>query len=103
MLTPADIKNRTIKTTMGGYNKKDTDEFIASILESFEELNNENKKYRQILISQYHFCNKHIKEIQERALKTYEKSTKNNFFKKICCDFKTLEEKSKDYCKSKCE
>ena len=43
------------------------------------------------------------KEIQERALKTYEKSTKNNFFKKICCDFKTLEEKSKDYCKSKCE
>ena len=66
-------------------------------------INNENKKYRQILISQYHFCNKHIKEIQERALKTYEKSTKNNFFKKICCDFKTLEEKSKDYCKSKCE
>ena len=28
---------------------------------------------------------------------------KNNFFKKMCCDFKTLEEKSKDYCKSKCE
>lgn len=28
-------------------------------------INNENKKYRQILISQYHFCNKHIKEIQE--------------------------------------
>ena len=45
MLTPADIKNRTIKTTMGGYNKKDTDEFIASILESFEELNNDGIQY----------------------------------------------------------
>ena len=51
MLTPADIKNRTIKTTMGGYNKKDTDEFIASILESFEELNNENKKLKEKLTS----------------------------------------------------
>ena len=34
---------------MGGYNKKDTDEFIASILESFEELNNENKKLKEKL------------------------------------------------------
>ena len=25
MLTPADIKHRSLKTTMGGYNKKDTD------------------------------------------------------------------------------
>ena len=25
MLTPADIKHRSLKTTMGGYNKKDTE------------------------------------------------------------------------------
>ena len=46
MLTPADIKHRSLKTTMGGYNKKDTDEFLASILESFEELSSENAKLK---------------------------------------------------------
>ena len=47
MLTPADIKHRSLKTTMGGYNKKDTDEFLASILESFEELSSENAKLKE--------------------------------------------------------
>ena len=49
MLTPADIKHRSLKTTMGGYNKKDTDEFLASILESFEELSSENAKLKEKL------------------------------------------------------
>ena len=51
MLTPADIKHRSLKTTMGGYNKKDTDEFLASILESFEELSSENAKLKEKLTS----------------------------------------------------
>ena len=76
MLTPADIKNRTIKTTMGGYNKKDTDEFIASILESFEELNNENKKLKEKLTSlsdgiQYY---KNLEDNLQKALVLAEKT-----------------------------
>ena len=61
------------------------------------DINKEGKKYRQILISQYHFCNKHIEEIQIKALQTYNKSQKNKFLRKICCNFKLLEEKSKEY------
>ena len=77
MLTPADIKNRTIKTTMGGYNKKDTDEFIASILESFEELNNENKKLKEKLTSlsdgiQYY---KNLEDNLQKALVLAEKTS----------------------------
>lgn len=77
MLTPADIRNRTIKTTMGGYNKKDTDEFIASILESFEELNNENKKLKEQLASlsdgiQYY---KNLEDNLQKALVLAEKTS----------------------------
>jgi hypothetical protein len=77
MLTPADIKNCTIKTTMGGYNKKDTDEFIASILESFEELNNENKKLKEKLTSlsdgiQYY---KNLEDNLQKALVLAEKTS----------------------------
>ena len=57
----------------------------------------EKKGYRQILISQYHFCNKHIGEIREKAQETYKRSFKNVFMKKVCCDFKLLEEKCKEY------
>lgn len=60
------------------------------------DINSENEKYRQILISQYHFCNKHITEIQSRALETYTKSQKNKFLKKVCCNFKLLEEKLRE-------
>ena len=61
------------------------------------DINKENDGYKQILISQYHFCNKHIKEIQERAKITYKKSQENSFFKKVCCNFKLLEEKCQEY------
>lgn len=61
------------------------------------DINKEKSGYKQILISQYHFCNKHIQEIQERAKITYDRSQKNDFFKKVCCNFKILEEKCKEY------
>ena len=56
------------------------------------DINNEKAGYRQILISQYHFCNKHIQEIKNKANETYEKSLTNSFFKKICCNFRLLEQ-----------
>ena len=61
------------------------------------DINGENEKYKQILISQYRFCNKHIKEIQTKALETYNRSQKNKFLKKVCCNFKLLEEKLTKY------
>ncbi len=60
-------------------------------------INQENNSYKQVLISQYHFCNKHIKEIEEAAMKTYSNSRKNSFLRKICCNFKLLEEKCIEY------
>ena len=61
------------------------------------DINKENTKYKQILISQYHFCNKHIQEIQTKALETYNRSQKSKFLKNVCCNFKLLEEKLKEY------
>lgn len=77
MLTPADIKHRSLKTTMGGYNKKDTDEFLASILESFEELSSENAKLKEKLTSlsegiQYY---KNLEDNLQKALVLAEKTS----------------------------
>lgn len=51
MLTPIDIQNHKLKSTMGGYNKKDTDDFLASILESFEILYKENQDLKDKITS----------------------------------------------------
>lgn len=63
------------------------------------DINKEESQYRQILISQYHFCNKHIKEIIEKATDTYNAytSNKNQFLKKVCCNFQLLEKKAEIY------
>lgn len=51
MLTPVDIQNHTLKTTMGGYNKKDTEEFLASVLDSYETLFRENRDLKEKISS----------------------------------------------------
>lgn len=51
MLTPIDIQNHKLKSTMGGYNKKDTDDFLASIIESFEILYKENQDLKDKIAS----------------------------------------------------
>lgn len=61
------------------------------------DINKENASYKQVLISQYHFCNKHSQEIKKKAKETYERSLSNSFMKKICCNFKNLEKKCKLY------
>ena len=60
-------------------------------------INEEKQSYKQILVSQYHFCNKHITEIEFKAKLTYERSQNNSFLKKVCCNFKLLEEMCKEY------
>lgn len=47
MLTPIDIQNHVLKTTMGGYNKKETDDFIESVQESYEQLYKENHDLKE--------------------------------------------------------
>lgn len=62
-------------------------------------INEQSTAYKQILISQYRFCNKHSDIILKKAKSTYEQyiNGKNKFLKTICCDFKKLEEKLKEY------
>ena len=47
MLTPIDIQNHTLKSTMGGYNKKETDDFLATVQENYEELYKENNDLKE--------------------------------------------------------
>ena len=47
MLTPIDIQNHVLKSTMGGYNKKETDEFIDSIQVCYEQLYKENHDLKE--------------------------------------------------------
>ncbi len=46
MLKPVDIQNHTLKTSMSGYNKKETDEFLAAIHESYESVLKENRELK---------------------------------------------------------
>ena len=46
--------------------------FVKYLSDTYkEEKEKENARYKQILISQYHFCNKHSKEIEEKANEMY--------------------------------
>lgn len=63
------------------------------------DINLENRRYKQILISQYRFCNKHTKEILKKANYTYLNRIdgKNKFLVKVCCNYKLLEQKCLEY------
>ena len=60
-------------------------------------------KNKDILITQFIFCQKKINTIREKALNIYERRTlnPNSFEEKIYCDFKKLEKGLLDYCKDK--
>lgn len=61
---------------------------------SFDINNEPDKKYAELLKRQAYFINNHKADIFNRAAKTYFRATtksKDNFFTKVCCDFKKLE------------
>lgn len=62
-------------------------------------INQQRAAYRQILISQYRFCNKHSDIILRKALNTYiqYENGNNKFLQSVCCNFKKLEEKLQEY------
>ncbi len=63
------------------------------------DINNESEFYRNILQRQFIFCNNNVQAIEEHAKNTYNKVVveKSKFHTKVCCDFKLLEEKYKEY------
>lgn len=63
----------------------------------FDKIN--DKKYRYLLIQQNNFIQLNTEKIRETANKLYKFVTvdKKEFFVNICCDFRMLEQKSKEY------
>lgn len=59
----------------------------------------QEKKYQDLLSSEYKYINFHKKEILQRAKRMYTFVTndKQNFLKTISCNFKNLQEKSLEY------
>lgn len=60
----------------------------------------QNRQYADLLRRQASFINRHKADVYERAQKTYFRATtknQDNFFRKICCDFKRLERVSSQY------
>lgn len=58
-----------------------------------------NDKNYSLLLKEYKYCNKNIKEIREKSVKIYNiiKQDNNINLEKRCCNFKLLEEKCKEY------
>lgn len=61
--------------------------------------NIQDKKYKNLLIQQNNFIQLNAENIRKTAEKLYKFVTidKKKFFMELCCDFKLLEEKSKEY------
>lgn len=59
----------------------------------------EEKKYRDILINQFKFIKSNSEKICKNAEKLYNKvvNEKKEHFIKVCCDFKLLENKCEEY------
>ena len=59
----------------------------------------EDEAYRNLLYNQLKYCQKNKNIIYTRAKKTYEKATsgKNDFYEKVCCDFRRLESAQNQY------
>lgn len=66
----------------------------TSALIEFDINNEPDKQYAELLKRQAYFVNKHKADVYNRASKTYFRATTRNaenFFRKVCCDFKKLE------------
>lgn len=63
------------------------------------EYSNQDRKYIDLLTNENKYINSNKNEILRRAYKMYDLvvNKNNEFFKKISCDFKLLEEKCLNY------
>ena len=53
--------------------------------------------YKTVVIEYSPKTDNMAQKVEEKANETYNRSVKNHFMKKICCDFRLLEEKSDEY------
>ncbi len=77
MLKPVDIQNHTLRTSMRGYDRTETDDFLASVAESYEEIIRENRDLQDKIASlsegiQYY---KQIENTLQKALVLAEKTS----------------------------
>lgn len=77
MLKPVDIQNHTLKTSVSGYNKRETDDFLASVHESYEAVIKENRELKDKITSlsegiQYY---KQMENTLQKALVLAEKTS----------------------------
>lgn len=72
---------------------------LPSCLKEFNILEEQDEKYKMLLLNQLKFCEKNKLLIKNRAESVYNKTIKGNvpFYTQICCDFKKLERKCKRY------
>ncbi len=72
---------------------------VNSSVVSLLEYNKQDKKYKDLISTEYRYINSNKEEIYKRANKMYTAVTKhkNNFLKTIACNFKLLEEKCVEY------
>jgi protein AbiQ len=69
------------------------------------DFKNENVIYREILENQFRYCDDNKEKIFQQAVNTYDKvvNKKQEFFIKVCCDFKKLEDLCENYIKTEQE
>ena len=72
---------------------------IPSCLIPFDIQQEQDEKYKKLLLNQLAFCNKNRDVILHRAETTYQKvkSGKVPLYKKVCCNFEKLERKCQKY------
>lgn len=65
----------------------------------FDILAEADEQYRNLLLKQLNYCEKNKDTILSRAKTTYRKALdgKNPFYRKVCCDFKRLEQNCDKY------
>lgn len=63
------------------------------------DMNNQERRYKRMLYKQYEFIKTRTLEIQNKAreLHTLVVDKKQAFYRKLSCDFKSLEQKYRDF------
>ena len=62
-----------------------------------EDDSEDTKKYKVLLNIEYSFCIKIIDSVIRNASKLYDEQMSTGKIVRFCCDFRLLEEKSKEY------
>lgn len=63
-----------------------------------KDFSNEEYRYRRLLMTELNYCNNNANQIYDKAKVVYNIGcNKDHYLNNLCCDFKLLEEKYRDY------